>query len=207
MGVSLLLLLIMKRIDYHHLGKISLFFLVFSLGLLVLVLFVEPTKGVHRWLTYNWISFQPSELFKYSLILFMAYTLAKKKDKIKNLKQVAIPYLIILGVGLLLILKQPHLGAAFIISLVAFLLLFLAGAKLRHLLLPAFSVILLGLIMVLVFNYEKDRLNDYKNSLSDPLFPGHQSLQVLPATQPIVCIISLYNHFSTTILLSIQKLL
>lgn len=175
--ISLGLIFVLAKIDYHRFEKISPFVLLVSLLLLVAVLFVPSTRGASRWIKLGPANFQPSELFKYIMILFMAYSLSKRKEKIKELRSVLLPYFVILGLASLLILKQPHLGAVLLLSIIVLGMLFVAGAKIRHLLLIIAPVVLSVFILVFFVGYKKARVNDYLKSLENPLEGSYQMKQ------------------------------
>lgn len=175
--ISLCLILVLTKIDYHRFEKISPFVLLISLSLLVVVLFVPPIRGVHRWIKLGPVTFQPSELFRYVLILFMAHSLSRKRDRIKELRFVLIPYFLILGIASLLIMKQPHLGAVLLLSAVVFGMLFVAGTKIKHLFLIVAPVVLSVFILVFFFDYKKARVDDYLSSVENPLKGSYQMKQ------------------------------
>jgi len=177
--ISSVVFLLLLKIDYHRLKGISYLSLFLSLIFLALVLFLDPTKGVRRWVRLGPVGFQPSEFFRYSFILFMAFTLVRKGEKIKKFKHLALPYLFILGVATLLVLKEPHLGGVFTLVLSSLILLYLAGAKLKHLLAITLPVLILGLLFVHITGYEKDRLSDYVKALEDPLKGSYQLKQAV----------------------------
>lgn len=174
---SSVVFLLLLKIDYHRLKGISYVCLFLSLVFLLLVLFLDPTKGVKRWIRFGPVGFQPSEFFRYSFLLFMAFTLVKKGEKIKKFKYLALPYLAILGVACLLILKEPHLGGVFTLVLSSLVLLYLAGARLRHLLAITLPVLLLGFLFVQLTGYELDRLIDWEKGFKDPLQGSYQLRQ------------------------------
>jgi cell division protein FtsW len=175
--ISLALMLVLTKVDYHHFQRISPFLLLVSLSLMVLVLFVSPTRGATRWIRLGPASFQPTELFKYALVLFLAYSLSRRKEKIKELKFVILPYFLILGAASLLMLKQPHLGAVLLFSVVVMAMLFVAGVKIRHLALIIAPVVLSAVILVFGFGYKKARVDDYIKSLGNPLAGSYQMKQ------------------------------
>jgi len=107
----------------------------------------------------------------------MAYSLSRKKGKIKELKFVILPYFLILGAASVLALKQPHLGAVLLFSVVVMAMLFVAGTKIRHMVLIIAPVILSVAILVFVFGYKKARVDDYIKSLGDPLAGSYQMKQ------------------------------
>ncbi len=165
------------KIDYHRLKGISYLCLFLSLLFLAIVLFLDPTKGVKRWVRIGPIGFQPSEFFRYSFLIFIAFTLVKKGEKIKQFKHLALPYLAILGAACLLILKEPHLGGVFTLVSSSLVLLYLAGARPRHLLVIILPVLLLGFLFVHLTGYELDRLIDWEKGFRDPLAGSYQLKQ------------------------------
>ncbi len=175
--ISMFFFLLAFKIDYHWYSRVSNLFLLFGFFLLVAVLFLPATKGVHRWIKLGPLGIQPSEVFRYTLVLFMATTLAKRLDKIREFKHLLIPYFFILIIYAALIMKQPDLGSVFTISLVFFLLLFVAKARLKHLLLLGLPGIVGFIILVFGLGYEKDRIYDYINSVKDPLAGNYQVKQ------------------------------
>jgi cell division protein FtsW len=175
--ISLGLIFVFTRVDYHRFARLSPLVLLLSLLALVAVLFVTPTRGASRWIRLSPASFQPSELFKYALVLFMAYSLSKKKNQIRELKFIILPYFLILGLAFPLMLKQPHLGAVLITSMIALGMLFIGGAKIRHLFLIIAPVVLSMFISVFFFGYKKARVDDYIKSMEDPLEGSYQMKQ------------------------------
>ncbi len=175
--ISLGLILALTKIDYHRWQRLSPIVLVFSLILLAAVLFVPSTRGASRWIRFGPAAFQPSELFKYALILFMAYSLSKKGKDLRELKFILLPYFLILGVASGLILKQPHLGAVLLLSVIALGMLFVAGAKIRHLLLVIAPVAICVLVLVFVVGYKRARVDDYLSSVENPLEGSYQMKQ------------------------------
>jgi cell division protein FtsW len=174
---SLGLILLLTKVDYHRFQRISPFVLALSFSLLVVVLFVSPTRGACRWIRLGPATIQPSELFKYALVLFMAYSLSRKKDRLGELKFVILPYFVVLGLASLLILKQPHLGAVLLLCLIVMAMLFVAGTKIRHLLLIVAPVVVSILILVFVVGYKKARVDDYISSIKNPLAGSYQMKQ------------------------------
>ena len=171
---------VVMRIDYHHWRKLAVPMLLFCLLLLVLVLIPGiggKVKGASRWIRLPGFNLQPSEFAKIALIIYMAYSLEKKYDRIKSLSYGFLPYMVVLMVMLLLILKQPDMGAALTLAGVTVLMLFAAGTRL---------VFLLGTIMVaapfiafLVYHsaYRLRRIKAFMNPEQDPTGIGWQIIQ------------------------------
>ncbi len=165
------------RLNYQIYRKLALPALCIGFFLLVVVLFLPATKGVHRWIRFGPIGVQATEVFKYCLILFLAHSLAKKSNKIKQFMHLLIPYFLILVLFLGLILLEPDLGSAMLISSMFLILLFIAKVRLVHLaalLLPGIAGFLL---LVFGLGYERDRIMDYFTGLQDPLQGSYQLKQ------------------------------
>lgn len=128
-------LFLVSRIDYARL----LPFTYPVLGLVVLLLLLSVAGlghtggGAARWLRLGPIHVQPSEMAKLGLILWLGYSLAKKKDQVKNFSVGLLPHVLTAGFVTLLCLKQPDFGGAAVMLLVTVMLLFVAGARIGYL--------------------------------------------------------------------------
>jgi len=85
--VAMAILIMFSRIDYRKFIKLSPLFLSIAFILLVIVRLMPAKLNVHRWLYLGFISFQPSEVFKISLVLYLAYLLVDSKGRPKELKR------------------------------------------------------------------------------------------------------------------------
>lgn len=130
------------RLDYRAYRKFAYPLLGGACFLLLAVLFVGARRnGAQRWFSAFGLSFQPAELAKLALVIYLAHSLAKKADKVKHFAVGFLPHLVVCGVFMLLLLKQPDLGTAVIIGGVTLILLFVAGANLSYLLLALLSAL------------------------------------------------------------------
>lgn len=171
---------VMMHIDYHKLRRLAVPFLFLCIALLVTVL--VPGIGSHaggasRWLRLPGFSVQPSELAKLGLVLYMAHSLAKKKEKIKSFKLGFIPYMIVLALLLLLLLLQPDLGSALTLGGVAMVMLLVAGTRLSYLV----SVVILAVpflyFAVMNVAYRRRRILAFLHPWEDPTRTGFQIIQ------------------------------
>jgi cell division protein FtsW len=123
-------------VDYHRLYKLTYPVLATVAVLLVLCVvgFGHSGGGAARWLTLGPIHVQPAEMAKVALIIWLAYSLAKKADQVKTFTVGFLPHLIVAGVFMLLCLKQPDFGSAVVLLLLTFTMLFVAGAKIGYIL-------------------------------------------------------------------------
>ena len=121
--------------DYRDLRKVAKPLLLVSVSLLVLVLIPgigKASYGAQRWFKLGPIYFQPSEMTKICVLIYVADFLARKQQEIRSFRKGFLPVLLVLGTVSLLILKQPDLGSTLLIFSVALIMLFIAGAKLKY---------------------------------------------------------------------------
>jgi cell division protein FtsW len=127
------------KLNYRTLSSWTYPILILSIMLLIVVLIpglgLSHKVGVaRRWLITPWFVFQPSELGKLALLIFIAYSLAKKGDRIKEFLQGFLPIICISGIMILLVILERDMGTAIFLGLLTMVLLFLGGTRLSHLL-------------------------------------------------------------------------
>lgn len=182
-GLGLIAMIVMMNYDYHRLRKYAIPLLVISIILLVIVLFMPARHGARRWIGIGSTSlgFQPSEIAKFSMILYLAGSMAVKKEKIKSFIHGVLPYVLVGGMVFVLILVEPNLSVAGTVLLVVFFMLIVAGARKRHLTLLA----ILGSAAAVVFTISEDyryrRFTAFLDPWKDPLDTGYQAIQSLLA--------------------------
>lgn len=130
-------------IPYQRFGRLAYPMFALSLLLLVAVFFTREVRGSHRWIDLGVIKVQPSELAKLSLIVLLAWYL-RLGDHYRKLLGLLPPFVLTL-VPMVLILREPDLGTALLFLPTLYVMLFLAGARLRHLL----GIVLFGTVLVL----------------------------------------------------------
>jgi cell division protein FtsW len=148
-------LILGKNIPNTLYRKLSYPLLFLSLALLVLLLVPgvgANVGGASRWLRWGGLSFQPSELARLSLAIFIAYSMAKKGSDMASFSKGLFPHLLVAGSFITLILLQPDLGTALIIGCWLLILLFVGGARLFHLL----SVVLLSMPVIFWLIWQTD---------------------------------------------------
>jgi cell division protein FtsW len=135
-GIGLAIILTVSRIDVHRLKPFTypILGLVTFLMVLSVVGFGHSGGGATRWLAVGPIHIQPSEMAKLALILWLAYSLEKKREKMKSFSIGMLPHFLMAGLLMLLCLKQPDFGSAVVLLFLTFALLFVAGARLGYLL-------------------------------------------------------------------------
>lgn len=167
-------------VDYNVIKKYIKPVLIISFILLILVLIPgigREIAGARRWFRFSIFSFQPSQVLKLALILYIADVLSRKQSEIKSFFQGFLPPMIILGVSVGLILLQPDLGTAVAIATVVYMMLFIAGIRLFHLVpLLVSSLPALGVI-ILAKPYRMKRILAFLNPWEDPQGIGFQIIQ------------------------------
>jgi cell division protein FtsW len=139
-GLGLLALEIASRVDYAAYRKQVYPLLGLSLALLVAVLLVGARiNGARRWFHLLGVSFQPAELAKLAVVLYLSHSLSRKADKVKSFSVGFVPHMAIAGLAMLLLLKQPDLGTAVILGLTTLILMFVAGARVSYLVLAVLA--------------------------------------------------------------------
>lgn len=129
-AVGLLALWVGLRVDYSLYRKLSYPLLGVSIALLVAVLVVGArVGGAIRWFRLGPLSLQPSEIGKFALAVYLASLLARKSEKVKEFSVGFLPPLVVTGLMMGLLLKQPDLGTAAIFGVVALGVLFVAGTR------------------------------------------------------------------------------
>jgi len=181
MGISLVVVIVTMNFDYHKWGKISPILLMGSIGLLILVLIPgvgQVRNGAQRWLGVGSKTIQPSELAKIALIMFLSFSLSKRRDVLKSFTKGLLPYLALIGFICGLVVVEPHLSGTIIIALTGFIVLFCAGAKISHFVALAVPVVLAGIAAVLVAPYRFDRVKAWLDPFNE-LYIRDQSWQIV----------------------------
>lgn len=182
--LGLTVMTFLMNFDYWKLRKFVVSGLVLSFILLIAVLVPgigKTVNGAQRWINLGFFSFQPSEIIKLSLVLFMAYGLSVQKDKLKSFKQGLLPFLAVLGLACGLILKQPDLGTAMAAAGTVFVMLFAAGASYNHL--GSLGATGLGaVVLAILFEpYRLKRIFAFLDPFADPKGAGFHIIQSLYA--------------------------
>lgn len=162
-------LLVTSRIDYHLWRRVALPGMGLCLLLLLAVLLRGHTiYGAQRWLSLGIFSFQPSELTKLALAIYIADWLVRKGDDVKSFRNGLIPFALVTGVVLGLIFLQNDMGTSLVVAALALATFFAAGANVLQLL-PTLALGVLGTVVLAAgSSFRRARLDAFLN----PLPPG-----------------------------------
>ena len=168
------------RADLVKLRRHSKRILIAMLVLMVLVLIPHvgsSTGGARRWFKLFGFSFQPSEFLKIALIVYLADFLDRKKETLSDLRYTVLPGLAMVGVCSGLVFLQPDLGTAVTLALVALLLFFAAGFRLRHLAYTVLAALPVLCYAMLAKPYRRKRILAFFHPWDDPRGVGFQIVQ------------------------------
>jgi cell division protein FtsW len=182
--VGVAALLLTSRMRYEVWRKLSIPFLVVTIGMLGLVL--SPSAGVEaygasRWFELGPLTLQPSEIAKLAMVVFAAVVLTRKWGKLDDVGHLVVPLLPVLLLVCGMVMIQPDLGTTVIIAGTVLLMLFAAGVRLRYLFASAIvgSTVALGLIMSA--DYRRVRFLSFLHPWQDAKNSGYQLVQSLIA--------------------------
>lgn len=178
---SLIAMAFFANFDYHRLCKSSTLILGATVVLLIAVLIIgSEVKGGKRWINLGFIQFQPSEIAKIAIILFFAETLGKNRKILDNFKGLMF-YIGILGVIAFLLMLEPHMSATVLIMLIGMGMLFIAGAKMKHIMPMAIVALTGAVFFIFTSEYRRVRVFAFLDPFKDKLGDGWQIIQSLYA--------------------------
>ena len=183
-GISIVIMLIVMMIDYKIIIKLSPILYGISIVSLIAVLFTEPVNGATSWFEIGngLFSFQPAEISKIFVILFLSYIISiiqrKGRDEINKITKLAI-ILLIIAVPLGLIILEPDYGTASAYIIATILMIFVAGIDKKYII-TAFAIIVIAVPVTYNFllpEHAKTRIDTFLNPEADPRGAGYNILQ------------------------------
>jgi len=154
----------------------------YILGVFMVALPLIPNIGIKvggakRWISFYFFQFQPVEVLKFSIAVFLAVSLVNKKNQLHQFKEGLFPILIVIAVPILILMNQPDLGNSILILIVMFLMLFIANMPLQFL-----GGLMVGGVGVLVASilthpYQLQRIQSFFNPWNDPLGRNYHIIQ------------------------------
>jgi len=185
-SLGLAAMFVLMKVDYHVYKKPAFVFSALALvvGLCLFVFFLPATRNTHRWIQLPGLSFQPSELAKLVLIVFLAYFLERRKGRINEFFTLA-PVGVIVGLLAGLIVLQKDLGTALALVMTTTVLMYVSGLNMKWIGIGTLFAIPLGSIafyfLVFLEDFRWKRILAFVNPEADPLGYGFQILQSLTA--------------------------
>jgi rod shape determining protein RodA len=151
-------------ISYTLLGEYSIFIYGgFLFILIVTTVFATPVRGISAWINFGFFSIQPSEFMKLATIIILAKYIEIRDREIKHFRELLIPSLLIL-IPIVVIVLQPDLGTAMIFIPVLFVMLFVGGADVTHIV-SIISISLISILFPVFFTFLEDKIKGSAESL------------------------------------------
>jgi len=173
------LLFLSAHFDYHWWMRLTIPLVLGAVMMLVLVLlpgFGHQVKGATRWIKTPFFNLQASEFCKLSFIIYLSAYLAKKGEKIRDFKHGLLPPLVIFGVFATLLMLEPDFGSTVVLAAMTLIMVFIAGARIKHL---AGLMLLgggLGALAIIGKGYRMDRLTSFMSLTGRGAYQLKQSL-------------------------------
>jgi cell division protein FtsW len=182
--VAILLSGIAYNLKYEKLKEFAPYLLLLTFITLLIVLIPGVGRmvgGSRRWLPLGPVSFQPSELAKLTIIIYLAAYISKNKEKMKNFKNGVLPPVIVISLIFILIMLEPDLGTAITIVVLAGSMIFIGGMKITVFILSSILAFISFMIFIYIEPYRRERLFTFLNPWEDPLGSGYHIIQSLLA--------------------------
>ena len=179
---GILAMIIGRYIDYRVYKKLVYWVMFLAAAMLAAVLIPGVGMKINhasRWLKIGPVAFQPAEFVKLAFIMYMAHSLVMKQERIKTFKIGFLPHIIILGIFAVLLLRQPDLGTVVILTLIMFVMLFVAGGKVSYIIGLMVPAALVGAVLVLGSEYRRNRILAFLNPLENRRTVGYQIYESL----------------------------
>lgn len=171
-GIGIFVWILFQSIDYHHFKKYARILLFITLLLLILVFIPgvgHAWRGVYRWIGLGDFVFQPAEIVKLTLILYLAAWFEKRKTETKTFFKGFLPFAALLGFLAILLINQPDIGTLAVVTGVASAMYFLAGAAIPHLVLGGALAAMIFWVLIKLAPYRMARILVFLNPDNDPL--------------------------------------
>ena len=172
------------RIDYRKLRQIAPALLLLNLLALLLVLLPHVgtlAGGATRWLGFGPVQFEPSEFAKLTLVLYLATALATKGAKVRSFVHGLFPLAFVAGLVAMLVVKEPDFGTASLLVFTTATMLFVAGARVEHLLAILAAIAPFATLLVRHDPYKWARITAFIDPWQDPQDKGFHIVQSLMA--------------------------
>ncbi|MFZ2053562.1 MAG: putative peptidoglycan glycosyltransferase FtsW [Candidatus Aminicenantales bacterium] len=175
-GMALVVFILSVRKPFYQNSVIVYTLLTLSIFLLAACFVMPSIARVNRWVILFGIRFQPSELAKISLVIYLAYFLERKKDRLDEWRVLIFP-IAIMALVTLLIIKEPDYGTALLIFASGGLMLYLGGVKLRNLAVLGAAAGIVFAVYLLSASYRVERITSFMSPDKDIMGKGFQPYQ------------------------------
>jgi cell division protein FtsW len=177
-GVGGIALWLASRMDYRKLRDWTYPLLFGALILLAMALVGPSRNGAKRWIPLGPLTFQPVEVAKLALVTYLASSLGRKADRVKTFTIGFVPHLVVCGMMMVLLLKQPDLGSSVVLGATTLGMLFVAGARVSYIMLAVLASAPVAYHLVIGTPWRMQRFLAYFNPEA---FASGQAYQFLQA--------------------------
>ncbi|MGE0405171.1 MAG: putative lipid II flippase FtsW [Candidatus Korobacteraceae bacterium] len=173
----------LMRVDYRRYKHPAVVFSLLGLTtlLLIAVFFLDRSHNTHRWIRFGGLSFQPSELAKPALILFLAWFLESRTRLMDDWRRTLIPAILPAGIISGLIVLQPDLGTGVACAVITAVILFVAGIRLRYFAYALAPMPILFYFLVIRVTWRYNRILAFLDPFADPQGRGFHVIQSMIA--------------------------
>ena len=183
-GLGVMVMLMIRFIPYRVYRPLTYLIFITAIVLLSVLLINgvgHASGGATRWLKLKWVSFQPTEFAKLALIIFMAYSLTKKQDRIEELNIGFLPHVLILCLLSGLIILQPDFGSIAIMWMLAWVVMFAGRVRVLHLTVTILMLLPVATYLIVSSEYRLKRFLVFLDPWRYPLDEGYQIIHSLMA--------------------------
>ncbi len=181
---GLIALVCFRHFPYRYFKIMAYPLLIFALILLGAVFIPGlgySAGGSARWLRFGGFTVQPSEFARLSMIIFLSYSIEKKSENLSNFYIGFLPHVIVLGLFTVLLFLQPDFGSVVILSAITWLMLFVGGVRILHLVPSVFLLLPFAYIYMVSADYRVKRLMSFWDPWQYPADEGYQIVHSLMA--------------------------
>ncbi|MEG0772943.1 stage V sporulation protein E [Clostridium sp.] len=180
-SIGLVAMIFTLNTDYHLFKRYTKILIIFTFIALCLVFAFPPVNGAQRWIRLGPASFQPSEITKYVVVLFIAKSIESKGEKIKLFFKGVVPHLAFAGFFAGMVILEKNLSIATVIMLVTVGMLFIGGTKFSYIAEMGLGLIGLVVAAIILEPYRMRRITGFLDPWSDSQATGYQLVQSLLA--------------------------
>jgi cell division protein FtsW len=180
---GLLSMIVLMHVDYRRYNKPNVVFPVVAVTVLCLLgaFVMRDSHATHRWIKFGIFSFQPSEIAKPALVLFLAWFLQDRMQQIEDWRNTLLPAALPSLLFIVLILKEPDLGTALVCAVVTAMMLYLAGMEKKYFAYGALAAAPVLYWMLFRVPWRRARMLAFLNPWKDPQGSGFHTIQSLIA--------------------------
>jgi rod shape determining protein RodA len=178
--------LFFSNLNYRRIWDITYFIYAFAVFLLLLVFLLGVVRlGAQRWIKIIWLNFQPSELAKLIIVIFLSryfsaktiYDVSLASSRFGVFRSIILPFVFI-AIPMVLIIEQPDLGSALMVFFIFIAMLYASGVKMRYLFMfLGLNLLSLPIAWNFLRDYQRDRIMVFINPNIDPLGAGYTVIQ------------------------------